>query len=88
LRTGARIAVSALYILLAREKKLYGLGACVEACPYQAKFLAESAEERRVIKITIDGEILEVVERITVLNALAIAGYSISPSDENRTLRS
>jgi pyruvate formate lyase activating enzyme len=56
-----------------------GCGACVEACPYEAKELAKKTKTSRTVRVRIDGEALEVPERITVLKALEIAGYSVSP---------
>lgn len=67
------------YIACAGERECSGCGACVEACPYQAKILIKSVEKRRKVGLEINGEAFEVPERITVLEALQIAGHSISP---------
>jgi len=59
-----------------------GCGACVAACPYEARRLVElSADELknvREVTVKIDGEEYSVPERITVLKALEMAGYRIS----------
>ena len=55
-----------------------GCGVCVDACPSQAKILEEVLEERKKVKIKVDGETYEVPEKITILKALEILGYKIS----------
>ncbi|RJX15510.1 radical SAM protein [Candidatus Bathyarchaeota archaeon] len=55
-----------------------GCGVCVDACPNQAKILEEVLEERKKVKIKVDGETYEVPEKITILKALEILGYKIS----------
>ncbi len=55
-----------------------GCGACVDACPNQARILQEIYEERRKVKIKVNGETYYVPERITILRALEILGYRFS----------
>ena len=55
-----------------------GCGACVDACPNQAKILKEIYEARKPVKIKVDGETFEVPERITVLKALELLGFNVS----------
>ena len=66
-----------LQIACAGEKDCTGCGACVAACPYEAKILEPSTDERSTIEIEIEGQTFEVPDRVTVLEALGIAGYSI-----------
>jgi pyruvate formate lyase activating enzyme len=63
---------------IACAKQCIGCGACVAACPYSARVLEESLEERAAVKIKVDGESFELPERITILKALEILGYEIS----------
>lgn len=60
-----------------------GCGACVQACPYEARILVPRTSSRKV-RIKIEGESFEVPERMTVLSALKLAGYSASslPGEE------
>ena len=77
-----------LETLTEREKREYcvGCGACVAACPYEARQLIELSEDElrgvREVTVRIDGEKYSVPERITVLRALEVAGYKISKFPE------
>ena len=64
------------HIACAGEKDCTGCGACVAACPHEAKILATSSEKRWRIEVEIEGQTFEVPDRVTVLDALRIAGYS------------
>ncbi|MEM2925166.1 MAG: radical SAM protein [Methanocellales archaeon] len=64
---------------IACSKQCTGCGACVAACPYSARILEECFEERAAVKIKVDGESFELPERITILKALEILGYQITP---------
>ena len=59
-----------------------GCGACVLACPYEARFLEVFQEERAEIKIKVNGERFAVPEGITVLDALEMLGFKILPFKE------
>ncbi|MCP8304279.1 MAG: radical SAM protein [archaeon] len=59
-------------------ERCIGCGACVDACPNEARVLDEILVERRLVKIKVDGESFEVPERITVLRALELLGYKVS----------
>ena len=59
-----------------------GCGACVLACPYEARFLEVVQEERAEIQIKVNGERFAVPEGITVLNALEMLGFKILPFKE------
>ena len=65
-------------ILCPGVDKCTGCGACVDACPNQAKILQETYETRKTVKIKVNGETFEVPERITVLKALEILGFNVS----------
>ena len=65
------------HIACAGEKDCTGCGACVAACPQEAKILATISEKRRRIEVEIEGQTFKVPDRSTVLDALRIAGYSI-----------
>ena len=67
-----------LFINCPSEENCTGCGACVEACPYSAKVLQTVIEQRRLVKLTINGRTFQVPERITVLRALELAGFKIS----------
>jgi pyruvate formate lyase activating enzyme len=60
------------------EEDCIGCGACVEACPYNAKFLSPVYENRKFVRVKVDGAIYEVPERITVLKALEYIGFKSS----------
>jgi len=60
------------------EEECVGCGACVEACPYEAKILISVDDKRKLVRIKVDGENYEVPDRITVLNALELIGYKSS----------
>ena len=66
-----------IQIACAGELGCTGCGACVVACPHEAKGLTRSPEKRRTIELAIEGQTLEVPERITLLEALRMAGYSV-----------
>ena len=66
-----------LYIACQRETKCSGCGACVAACPHSAKTLEEIIEDRKTVKVKINGESCEVFERITILGALELLGLEI-----------
>jgi len=59
-----------------------GCGACVLACPYEARFLEDVQEERAEIKIKVNGERFAVHAGITVLDALEMLGFKILPFKE------
>ncbi|MHC1585750.1 MAG: radical SAM protein, partial [Candidatus Syntropharchaeia archaeon] len=54
-----------------------GCGACVDACPFEARYFEYVKEKRKLIDIFVNGEKIEVPERITVLKALEMHGYSV-----------
>ncbi len=62
---------------ICNEEKCVGCGACYLACPNEAITLEEKPR-KRYITIKIDGEKIQVPERITVRKALELAGYKIS----------
>ena len=55
-----------------------GCGVCFLACPYEAVVQIEDTRPRRGVRITIDDELYEVPERITIRKALEILGFNIS----------
>jgi len=55
-----------------------GCGACVAACPFEARHLEHDYEQRRMIRVKVDSESAEVPECITVLDALESLGYVVS----------
>lgn len=65
------------YIDCAGEEQCSGCGACVVACPFEAKVL-EPYEPREFVEIKINGRSLSVPARITILKALSLAGFKIS----------
>jgi pyruvate formate lyase activating enzyme len=67
------------FIACPGERRCVGCGVCVEACPYLGRELIERARKARMIEIRIDKRVFEVPEGITVLRALEISGYSVSP---------
>jgi pyruvate formate lyase activating enzyme len=54
-----------------------GCGACIQGCPYQAREIVADDELRATVKITVDGQLLSVPERITIKRALELAGLSL-----------
>ncbi|MFX0113341.1 MAG: radical SAM protein [Candidatus Hodarchaeota archaeon] len=55
-----------------------GCGACVAACPAEARSLTPRTKEYNTAKIWINGEMFEIPLQITVLEALNCAGLQIS----------
>ena len=51
-----------------------GCGVCVAGCPNEARELVPDDTPRTTINITVDGQALTVPERITVKQALELAG--------------
>ncbi len=64
-----------------------GCGACFHGCPYQAREMVEDKSPRRSICIEIDGQKLEVPERITLKRALEMAGLSFGISSNEGDLQ-
>ncbi|MFQ6050166.1 MAG: radical SAM protein [Candidatus Hydrothermarchaeota archaeon] len=56
----------------------YACGACIKACPKEARYFVKDERERKKIKIRINGIEKEVPERIPVREALKTLGYSFS----------
>jgi pyruvate formate lyase activating enzyme len=59
------------------EENCTGCGACVAACPFEARQLVESREPRAEVELILDGQPVQVPERITLLQALELRGYTI-----------
>jgi len=55
-----------------------GCLSCYWACPYEAKVIEEVEEERKLIRIEVDGVEVQVPEGITVLRALELLGYRVT----------
>jgi pyruvate formate lyase activating enzyme len=53
-----------------------GCGACVDACPYEARILEAILDQREAVAITVNHETYSVPERITVLRALEFIGFT------------
>ncbi len=59
------------------EEVCTGCGACVAACPSQAKELVLTEEVRPEVELTVDGQPIKVPERLTLLQALEQQGYTV-----------
>ena len=55
--------------------------------PYEAKIIVEDREERKTIRITVDGVQQHVLERITMKEALKLSGYEIGIYPMKRRFR-
>ena len=55
-----------------------GCRVCYLACPFEAVREVADPRERRVVRITVQGEPFEVPERITIRQALELLGFSLS----------
>jgi len=55
-----------------------GCGACVAACPFEARLLEQDSKRREMIRVKVNNEVADVPERITVLDALESLGYIVS----------
>jgi len=69
------VACSSIHVGYAEE--CVGCGACRLACPNEAIRMRET-QERREVKVKVNGEKFSVPERITVKKALELLGYKIS----------
>ncbi|MDD2235097.1 MAG: radical SAM protein [Desulfitobacteriaceae bacterium] len=63
------------------QKGCTGCGQCIVACPNNAR-VTQKVERDKKIQLTVDGKKVEVPERITILKALEILGYTISHHPE------
>lgn len=61
----------------AGEENCTGCGSCVAACPFEAKELVESPEPRAAVEFTLNGRPVQVPERLTLLQALELSGYTV-----------
>ena len=68
---------SSVSICRSRERCI-GCLACYWACPYEARVVEVVEEERRYVRISVDGVEHRVPEGITVAKALEMVGYSFS----------
>ncbi len=59
------------------EEECTGCGACVAACPAQARVLLEAEEERPLVTLVLNGQPVKVPERVTLLAALEQLGYKV-----------
>jgi len=67
-------------VLMCRSpQRCIGCLACYWACPYEARVVEVVEEERRLVRIRIDGVGYEVPEGITVARALELIGYGFAP---------
>jgi pyruvate formate lyase activating enzyme len=57
-----------------------GCGVCVAGCPYQAREMVTGETPRAALQISVNGQPLSVPERITVKQALELAGFSFGAS--------
>lgn len=64
-------------LICTHQDNCTGCGACVDACPYEAKILEEISERRKEVAITVNHEKYSVPERITVLSALELTGFKV-----------
>jgi len=55
-----------------------GCGACVAACPFEARLLERDTKRREIIQVEVNSEAVYLPERVTVLDALESLGYSVS----------
>ena len=66
------------YIFCRGTASCIGCGACVAACPFEARVLEHDGKQRKMIRVKVDGESADVLECITVLDALESLGYVVS----------
>lgn len=66
------------YMLRCTRERCTGCGACVIACPYNARVLVPDHQQRQNINISINGRVVSVPERITILKALELNGYKVA----------
>ena len=74
------------YIFCRGVTPCIGCGACIAACPFEARLLEQDSKRRETIRIKVNGQAVSVPERITVLNALESLGYIISKSPREGSL--
>lgn len=65
-------------ILCPGEEQCSGCGSCVAACPAEAREWQESEEDRPRLTVVINGQAVEVPERLTVLATLEQVGLTAS----------
>jgi len=66
------------YIFCRGTAPCIGCGACVAACPFEARLLEHDSKQRKMIRVKVDSDSAEVLECITVLDALESLGYVVS----------
>ncbi|SFQ95366.1 radical SAM protein [Desulfoscipio geothermicus] len=71
------------YFTCSWDSKCTGCGACVIGCPNNARELKETKENRRPVRLTIDGVQCEVPGQITILKTLELNGYKINHHHEH-----